>query len=227
MRYVRGLRSGRNLRYPPMLAIRIVSRCGGQLQSWVSPILPVAERFLGGPELPKMRTARGMGPSVYMWGGEEWVMANGFSTYLENEILNALFRNTDATTLGASPANVFISLHTDDPGDTGANEVADTFAYARKSTSTGDAGTGANGDYNAPVVSPVNSEAQRVDNLNSIDFVAASGGDWGTIKYFGIWDSGTYGGGNLLITGDVSPDKTVLDGDQIKFTAGNLDIDVD
>lgn len=67
-------------------------------------------------------------------------------------------------------------------------------------------------------------------NANDITFPAASGGDWGTITHFVIYD---VPGGNPKIWGTLddgggtpSP-KTITDGNQFRFLADELRIELD
>lgn len=101
--------------------------------------------------------------------------------------------------------SAFVSLHTGDPGDTGANEVTGS-AYARQGpiafTNAG----------NNPTVA---------SNSAIITFLAATG-SWGTIGYFGLWTAvsgGTFRGSAALTT-----PKPVGNGDTARFLAGSLTI---
>src|SRR4030042_4099034 len=102
----------------------------------------------------------------------------GFSNYLEEKIFNWLF---EATTMGAAPANVFVSLHTDDPGETGTNELPGASAYARVSTAAAD-------------WEVVGGDVGYRQNATEIAFTAATA-DWGTITNFGLWDAAGVGSG--------------------------------
>ena len=60
------------------------------------------------------------------------------------------------------------------------------------------------------------------DNINEQAFAAASGGSWGTVTHFAIFDAAT--AGNLLFHGILTASKTVNDGDVFRFTATSLSI---
>lgn len=94
------------------------------------------------------------------------------SNYLENKILDKVFRNTDFTV-----STPYISLHTADPGETGANEVTGG-SYARQAASFSAASGG------------------NTKNTANITF---TGMPSCTVVGIGIWDSST--GGNCLWTG--------------------------
>jgi hypothetical protein len=64
------------------------------------------------------------------------------SNYAELKILDAVFRHT-STGGGLPTANPYISLHTADPGETGASEVAGG-SYARQQAAFDAAIAGAN-----------------------------------------------------------------------------------
>lgn len=127
-----------------------------------------------------------------------------FSDYLEAAIINSVLRNT---AFPAEPANVYISLHTSATTDAGGGTEVTGNAYARKAVST-------TGQFAAPGV------GGSTSNSNEIAFAAASGGNWGTVTHFGIWDAVT--SGNLLFHGALTASKTVNDGDIFRFAAGAL-----
>ena len=101
----------------------------------------------------------------------------------------------------------YVSLHTADPGDTGANEITGG-TYARQGPITF-ASVG-----NNPTVS---------SNSAILTFTAATAA-WGTISYFGLWSAaigGTFRGSGALIT-----PVSINSGDTARFVAGALTITV-
>ena len=130
----------------------------------------------------------------------------GFSDYVETTIMDWLFEATDIT----GHPTVSVSLHTADPADTGANELADTGAYARVTTAAG--------DWEGTVGAR--------QNATEIAFTAATA-DWGTVTHFGLWDAAGVGSGSFLGGGSLTIPKSVYNGDQLKFTSGNLDFTLD
>lgn len=94
------------------------------------------------------------------------------SNFLEDAFLNKVFNNTDFTV-----ATPYISLHTADPGETGANEAVGG-SYGRQSGSFGVAASGL-----------ISSDA-------NITFTSMPAGD---IAGWGAWDASS--GGNCLWTG--------------------------
>jgi hypothetical protein len=98
------------------------------------------------------------------------------------------------------PTNIYISLHTADPGLTGASEVAGG-SYARQIANT--KFTGASGGSNP----------SNVD----IDFAAMPAA---TITHVGIWDASA--AGNFLQGGALSASKTTNAGDTFRLPSGQL-----
>lgn len=129
----------------------------------------------------------------------------GMSNYLREKVLN-WFRGT---AFPAAPTNIYISLHTADPGTNGASEVSGG-NYARQTVAV-PAG------LNAPVDS---GSDELIDNVNAISWAAVT---WAaTITHVGIWDAATVG--NYLGGGALTASKVVVSGDTVTFAAGALDV---
>lgn len=134
-----------------------------------------------------------------------------WSTYLADHILNHVLRGTTWPTL---PANVHVSLHTGDPGQTGASEVSGG-SYARVAVSR------ATGSWDAP---SDGGAYETTDNAAAITFPAPTG-TWGTCSYFGVWDAST--GGNFLFGGALAVNRSpVADDNAPSFAASALEIRV-
>lgn len=133
-------------------------------------------------------------------------MADNLSDYMEQKLLNICFKGATWTTL----SNVWVSIHSSSPGDTGANEVTGT-GYTRQST--------ASADWSSPTVSGAGYE---VHNVNAVTFSIP--GDFGGSQIVGvsIWDAST--AGNCLFSGDLTAPKAVNPGDTFRFDASNLTI---
>lgn len=134
------------------------------------------------------------------------------TNYLENKIVDLLFRNQAF----AAPANLHISLHTANPGETGASELASTGGYVRaaiasnlnnwRSTNgtTGSVSSGTTG---------------QTSNATAANFPTPTA-NWGTVTHFAIWDAST--GGNCLLYGALTVTKTINQGDSVSFADGAL-----
>lgn len=127
----------------------------------------------------------------------------GFTTYLQQEILDHIFGN------GAySAPTVHVGLFTAAPSDAGGGTEVSGNSYARVNASAlfgAASGTG-------------------IANDGAITFPTATG-SWGTITHFGVFDAST--AGNLLVWGAVTPNKAVGDGDTASFATGELDVTLD
>ncbi len=128
-------------------------------------------------------------------------MASSFVTAKANTILTAEFRT----------ATVYGALLLDDPGDAGsaANEVADLYAYDRKEITFGSDGA-----------------ARAISSTADLTYDVATGGAWGEVKYLGIATSGAHGAAIDVAYGELTAHKIVGDGDQIKFSSGNITITI-
>jgi hypothetical protein len=102
---------------------------------------------------------------------------------------------------------VYISLHTGDPGTSGANEVSGG-SYARKSCAFTLSG----------------SNPTLAKNGSAVQFAQATA-DWGTITHFGIWDA--LSAGNYLGGTNVDVAKDILNGDVARYEANALVISTD
>lgn len=116
----------------------------------------------------------------------------------------------EAVVLAALLAGRYVSLHTADPGNTGASEVttAGGTAYARQAATFTSSG-------NNPTT---------YGNDTIIQFPIA-GASWGTITHFGIWSAATagtfYGGAALSVS------KAIAADDVARFPISNLTVTAD
>lgn len=142
---------------------------------------------------------------------------SAFSNYLEDKIIGWAFNNTAMPT---ALATVYVSLHTADPADTGANEVVvgatnyQRVAVAAAGWTKTTAGT-ASATNNADITFPT---------TGTVTWSATTGSG---ITHVGIWDAQIgVGTPNFLFGGALSSSKLVAVGDVFKFTNGNLTISV-
>lgn len=118
------------------------------------------------------------------------------SAYLIPKLLDHVLKGASFT----QPTNVYVSLHTADPGTTGASECTGG-SYARQLASSSFAAAGAS------------SKASNAD----INFAAMPAC---TVTHVGIWDASTVG--NFLWGGSLSASKTVNSGDTFQLPSGQL-----
>ena len=127
---------------------------------------------------------------------------SSFTDYTENLALTYLF-NTGAVT---RPTAWYVGLFTAAPSDTGGGTEVTGNGYARVVTGT-ISGSGT---------------ATTFTNAAAIEFAAASGGNWGTIGWAGIFTAST--GGTLLAWAPLTTSKAINDGDIFRIPASSLSI---
>jgi hypothetical protein len=109
----------------------------------------------------------------------------------------------ETAVLAPLTGTAYVSLHTADPGTTGASEVAGG-AYARQ----------------GPVAfANAGSEPTVASNSAIISFPTATA-NWGTATYFGLWTAATAGTFNG--SGAITTPKAINTGDQARFLANSL-----
>lgn len=122
------------------------------------------------------------------------------SDYAEKAILDHVFGPTPMT----APAGRYVSLHSADPGETGASELPVANGYARQAATFGAATLGAG--------TAANTSAPTFTN---------SGSAWSEATHFCVWDAAS--GGNCLGIGNaLATPKTLGSGDTATFAIGVL-----
>lgn len=131
------------------------------------------------------------------------------SQYFADAILNWL----RGTTFPAAPVtNVFLSLHSGDPGALGVNnDVTTTIASGRATLALANLTTPAAGSPSGRVIS----------NVSAVNFTNSALAD-ATLTYFGVWSA--ISAGNFLVSGILSPPANILTGDIVEFAAGQMKI---
>lgn len=128
------------------------------------------------------------------------------STYTRDHRLNR-YRGTASPSV---PANYYVSLHSADPGLTGASELSGN-GYARVAVSA------ASGSWSAPAT---NGSVRQITNAAAVTFPAATGSNWSAATHFGVWDASS--GGNFERGAALDTARTALVGDTITFAIGQL-----
>ena len=131
-------------------------------------------------------------------------MATGtaFTNFLENELLDHVFRDSAYT----APSAVYTALFTAAPGEAGGGTEVSGGSYAREETTFGAASGG------------------ETTNSAEVDFGTASA-NWGTISHVAIFDASS--SGNMLAYGALASNKTVNNADSFSFAVGTLTIALD
>lgn len=139
------------------------------------------------------------------------------SDYLENLVIDHLFR----TRTFAKPSALYFALFTSAPTDSGGGTEVSGGAYARVNLAPSDSNwTATQGGTSG------NSSGTAGQTANALIITfAAPSANWGTVTHFGIFDALT--GGNLLIWDALVAARTILNGDPApSFPIGALQITV-
>jgi hypothetical protein len=142
-------------------------------------------------------------------------MAVGLGNTFRKGLSDFIFRR--AAFMGATHTTTtfYISLHTGDPGPDGqtSNEVSGN-GYARVAvTLTSGAGFDATTTADPAVT----------QNTNVITFPTASGGNWGTVSYFGIWTHATNTAASDFVgRAQLTSNQTINDTNTASFAIGAL-----
>jgi hypothetical protein len=122
-----------------------------------------------------------------------------FTTFLENEVLDHVFRNASYT----PPATVYIGLYTTATGAGGTGTEVTGGSYARQSMAFDASASGA------------------IDNTAAVEFPTATA-SWGTVTHTAVLDAAT--SGNMLAETALTASKAIGSGDVFRFQAGEFDI---
>jgi hypothetical protein len=132
--------------------------------------------------------------------------AQALTDYLENALINHLFRGTALT----APTTIYVGLSTTACSDSSPGTEVAAGAYARvavaATTANWAAPTGGNG---------------ATSNLTVVTFPVPSAG-WGTVTHWQLFDAAT--GGNQLICAALTTSKTINQGDTVSFPPAALTV---
>lgn len=150
----------------------------------------------------------------------------GLSNTHEQAVLHWLFKQQ---AFPAVPTTLWVSIHTAAPTDTGATGEVSTSgtAYARQQLNP-DATTAA-GNWSAIAAATNPNTAQQITNNLDITYAAATANWNGTnpCTHFGLFSAVT--GGTFYGYGTINGGTgvVVLNGNQLRFPAGNLAFQID
>lgn len=140
---------------------------------------------------------------------------SAMSDYLENKLIDQLFRGQSAPTT----SNLYVGLLTAAPSDSGGGTEVATGSYARVAVTSSLANWA--GTQAAASTSASSGTGGQTSNNNAITFPTPTA-SWGTVTHFGIYDAST--GGNLLFWGQLTIAKTINEADTVTFPAASLSI---
>lgn len=138
----------------------------------------------------------------------------------ENDLLDMLFINSTVPNVGdaqglrgsATTGNLYVSLHTADPGDAGdqtTNEISYT-GYARKAVVRND-------------LTGWEQLGGVMKNMSSLEFPKMTGGAGGTVTHFGVGTSSS-GAGKLLYHGAFAAGRQIANGITLRIGAEELGV---
>jgi hypothetical protein len=141
---------------------------------------------------------------------------SAMSNYLENELIDHIFRARSFT----APTVLAVGLFTAAPSDSGGGTEVTGGSYARASLNQSASNwEGTGGEVTATDSAGTGGATQ---NAVAITFPTPSA-NWGVITHFGIFDATS--AGNLLFHGALTASKTVNNGDPApSFAIGALDV---
>lgn len=146
------------------------------------------------------------------------VHAGPLTDYLENKVIDHLFRGTAYT----APATLYVSLHTAACSDSSTGTEVTGGSYARVAV-TSNGTNWANTQSSGTGVSTGTSGT--TSNSAAITFSAPTA-PWGVVTHLGIYDALT--AGNLLVCQPLTVSKTVNNGDAApSFAGGALTFQID
>jgi hypothetical protein len=138
---------------------------------------------------------------------------SAMTNYFESGILNQVFRGISLT---LPSTGVYIGLTSDSPSEStpAANEFTTAQSgYARVHVATG--------NWTAPTA---DDNGHKVENNAAIDFPTADN-NWGYAS--GVIITDALSGGNVLMKGDLTTPRNILDGDTFRFSSTDLDVKFD
>lgn len=137
-----------------------------------------------------------------------------FSQYLADEILDWF----KGGAFPSAPSNVFISVHTGDPGVSGTSN--DVTSSVRGTANRVQIATSA-----FSVIGNASGGGREITNSNVVQ-VTASAANAGTttLTHFGVWDAIT--AGNFLASGSLTASVGVQTGDTVQFNQNAMAIRV-
>lgn len=141
--------------------------------------------------------------------------AQAFSDYLENELIDFLFRAQSLT----APATIYVGLSTSACSDSGFGTEVTGGSYARVDVTSSLANWA--GTQSAGSTSASSGTGGQTSNNASVDFATPSAG-WGTVTHWFLADASS--SGNLLFCAALTASKTINSGDTVSFAAGALTV---
>lgn len=139
---------------------------------------------------------------------------SAMTDFLENKLIDQIFRGQTAPTT----STLYVALFTGAPSDAAGGTEVSGNAYARVAVSSSLANWAGTQSAGSTVAST--GTGGQTSNNGAITFPTPTGGGWGTVTHFAIFDAAT--SGNMLLEGALSISKTINEADTVSFPAGSL-----
>jgi hypothetical protein len=147
------------------------------------------------------------------------VLAGAFTDYLENKLVDSLFRAQTFT----PPATLYVGLDTGSCTEAGGGTEVTGGSYARVAVTSALANWAGTQSAGSTVAS--SGTTGTTSNNGTITFPTPTA-NWGSVLSFRIWDAST--AGNAWLCQTLTVGKTINNGDAApSFSAGALTIQVD
>lgn len=119
----------------------------------------------------------------------------------------------DESSFPPAPSNIYVALHTGDPGEDASNDEVDASDYSRAETAPGDWTVSGDGPTTA-------------ENDNEIQFDAAEN-DWGDVSHVSLWTDTADNDGDPLWQGSLGDTRSIQTDDRAVIPAGEISTDLD
>lgn len=138
---------------------------------------------------------------------------SNMTDYLETTLLNHIFKNTAYSV----PANIYVGLHTGDPGEDAPpdNEVSTAGLWTNYARVDAGVGGGISSGWTLG-----SAGTGQVSNAKVVTFAAQNGAGTVTVTHVGLYDALT--SGNMLFGASLAASKALAQGDVISFAIGSL-----
>lgn len=144
--------------------------------------------------------------------------AGALSDYLENKLVDHVFRGTSYT----APSNVYVALYTSACSDSAGGTEVSGGSYARVAIATGTSAFKGTHGTTSGASSGTNG---TISNAAAVTFPSPTA-NWGVVTHWGVLDASS--SGNLLICAALTTSKTINNGDAApSFAIDALTIQID
>lgn len=139
---------------------------------------------------------------------------SNFTNYLENKLVDHIFRGQTFT----APAALYVALFTAAPSEAGGGTEVSGNGYARVAIANSLANWA--GTQSAGSTTASSGTTGVTSNNAAINFPTPTSTGWGTVTHMALMDAST--GGNMLFWGPLTTSRTVNASDFVSFPIATL-----